>query len=160
VALGDEFGQDVGLDVGQCAGGAGAGEDQGAADGVQGGGEGDPVWVQAGAGGGQADDGADGLVEDEVGPEFLAGQVRGAAAQDAARTAEAGLEFAEPGLDGPSPGVPGGQVACGCGAPAGQRGDQPVPLGAGGAIFGGDGQPEFDDPDGDRGSPGSVDTSI
>jgi len=68
VAAGDELGEDAGPGFGEGGVRAGPGGRQGAADGVQGGGEGDPVRVQAGGGGGQADDGADGLVDGEVGP--------------------------------------------------------------------------------------------
>jgi site-specific DNA recombinase len=54
-------------------------------------------------------------------------------------------------LDRPPPGVARGQLGGRAGPPVGQRGDQPVPLGAGGAVLAGDGQPELDDPDGDAG---------
>jgi hypothetical protein len=72
-AAGYQHGQYGGFGFGQGLVRAGPREGQGAADGMQGGGEGDPVRVDAGAGGGQGDDGADGLVDDQVGPQFLAG---------------------------------------------------------------------------------------
>ena len=99
-AFGDELGEDVGFGLGQGRVRAGARGFQGAADGVQRGGEGDPVGVQAGAGRGADDDGPDGLVDGQVGPEFLAGQAGSAAAQDPAGAAQVGLAFAVPGLDG------------------------------------------------------------
>ena len=80
------------------AGGAGA---QGALGGVAGGGEGDPGGVDAVAGGGAGDQGAQGLVDGQVGPEFLAGQGGGAAAEQPVRAAQDGLELAEPGLNRP-----------------------------------------------------------
>jgi hypothetical protein len=101
VALGEQVGEDVGLGFGQGRIRAGPGGGQGAADGVQGGGEGDPVRVDPGACRCQADDGADGLVDDQVSPQFLAGQVRGAAAQDPAGAAQVSLEFPESGLNWP-----------------------------------------------------------
>jgi len=69
--------------------------------GVQRGGEGDPAGVQPGAGRGAGDQGAQGLVDGQVGPQFLAGQVRGAAAQQVAGAAQAGLDLGVPGLNQP-----------------------------------------------------------
>jgi hypothetical protein len=80
------------------AGGAGT---KGALGGVAGGGGGDPGGVGAVAAGGAGDQGAQGLVDGQVGPEFLAGQGGGAAAEQAVRAAQDGLELAEPGLDRP-----------------------------------------------------------
>src|SRR5258707_15285819 len=59
-----------GWTVRKVRGGSGGGAcgGQGAADGVQGGGEGDLARVQSGGCGGEADDGAGGLVADGVGP--------------------------------------------------------------------------------------------
>jgi len=54
-------------------------------------------------------------------------------------------------LGRPAAGVAGGQLAGRAGAVVEQGGDQPVPFGAGGAVIGGDGEPELDDPDGDAG---------
>ena len=59
-------------------------------------------------------------------------------------------------LDRPAAGIPGGQRGRGVAAVIEQGGDQPVPLGPDGAVVGGHGQPELDDPDGDTGQrPGS-----
>jgi hypothetical protein len=80
---------------------AGGGGAQGALGGVAGGGEGDPGGVEAVAAGGAGDQGAQGLVDGQVGPEFLAGQVRGAAAEQPARAAQGGLELGVPGLNRP-----------------------------------------------------------
>jgi hypothetical protein len=77
---------------------AGGGGAQGALGGVAGGGEGDPGGVEAVAAGGAGDQGAQGLVDGQVGPEFLAGPGGGAAAEQAGRAAQDGLELAEPGL--------------------------------------------------------------
>jgi hypothetical protein len=77
---------------------AGGGGAQGALGGVAGGGEGDPGGVEAVAAGGAGDQGAQGLVDGQVGPEFLAGQGGGAAAEQAVRAAQDGLELGEPGL--------------------------------------------------------------
>jgi hypothetical protein len=68
VAFGDQGGEDLGFEARQGGGQVVAGGGQGAADGVQGGGEGDPVRVDARAGGGAGDDDADGLVDGQVGP--------------------------------------------------------------------------------------------
>jgi hypothetical protein len=83
------------LAPGAGEGGGRAGE--GAAGGVEGGGKGQAAGV--GVGGGVADEGADGLVGDEKGPGFLAGQAGSAGAEDAA-AGEVGLGLAVGCLDG------------------------------------------------------------
>jgi hypothetical protein len=102
-AFGDEDGEHLGL--GGVAGGgqlavaaAAAGS---AADGFQRGGEGDPGGIEAVAGGGEDDQGADGLVDGQQGPDFLAGQVGGLAAQGAAGAEEAGLDLEVAGFNRP-----------------------------------------------------------
>ena len=151
LARGDQAGQDLGFGRGQGGGEAAGAGGHGALGGVQRGGEGDPVGVQPGAGGGADDDDPDGLVDGQVGPQFLAGQVRALAAQDPAGAAQIGLAFAVSGLDRPPPGVAGGQLPGRVGTAVGQRGDQPVPLGPDSAVPAGDGQGVADDPDGDAG---------
>jgi hypothetical protein len=66
-----------------------------------------------------ADEGADGLVSDEEGPGFLAGEAGGAGAQDAA-AGEVGLGLAVGGLGSPAAGVGGGEVRSGVAAPVRQ----------------------------------------
>src|SRR2546430_7555469 len=62
----------------------------------------DPVRVDAGVRGGGADQGADGVVGEQVAPDLLPDHVRGFGAQDLSRAAEVGLELGVPGLVLPS----------------------------------------------------------
>src|ERR1035438_7645636 len=62
----------------------------------------DPVRVDAGRGGGGADQGADGVVGEQVAPDLLPHHVRGFGAQYLPRAAEIGLELPVPGLVLPS----------------------------------------------------------
>ena len=65
--------------------------------GAQRGGEGDPVGVEPGAGGGAHADGRLAIVYGQVSPQFRAVQVRAAAAQDPAGAAQVGFALAGPG---------------------------------------------------------------
>jgi hypothetical protein len=69
-----------------------------AADDAQGAGEFDAVGVDAGFGGGGADQGADGVVGQQVAVDFLADHVRAFGPQDAAGAAQGGLELTVGGL--------------------------------------------------------------
>src|SRR5712691_419277 len=62
----------------------------------------DPVGVDAGRGGGGADQGADRVVGQQVAPDLLFRQVRRLRAQDFPRAAEVGLELPVPGLAFPA----------------------------------------------------------
>src|ERR1700722_17035355 len=71
----------------------GKGRAGGPADDPQRAGELDPVRVNARGGGGGADQGADRVVGQQVTPQLLLGQGRGARAQHLARAAQRGLEL-------------------------------------------------------------------
>src|SRR6516162_4834588 len=73
-----------------------------AADGADGPLEPDPVRVDAGRGGGGADQGADRVVGQEVAPDLLLDHVRGLRPQDPPGAAQEGLELRVGGLMLPS----------------------------------------------------------
>src|SRR5689334_4495607 len=70
----------------------------GAADQAQGLGEGDPVGVEVGGGGGFRGQRTDRVVHDQVGPDLLVNEVGQPRAQHPARAAQMGLELVVRGL--------------------------------------------------------------
>lgn len=73
-------------------------------------GEGDPVWVDAGCPRSVGSQRAQCLVDDQVGVQFLARQVRGPGAEDEFRPAQPGLQLTVAVFDFPALVVNGGEL--------------------------------------------------
>ena len=150
-------GEDGGVQAGQGVIGAGGAVAAAPAAGVRGdvgpdeaedGGERDEAGVEPGGSGGPGGRGGGDVVDEQQGPGFLAGQVRGLAAQRAAGPADGPLQMKERDFDLPSLGIQDGDVPGRVGLVVQQGGQHPHHGGLGPAAAGHRGDGEGDEPGG------------